>query len=273
MSLYDTIRRYVQPVDVPPDSLEGMDRVYVQTVVDGDTIDVVFGNGKEERVRFVGVDTPESYGTNTLDKWQGITDTAILDSWGKKAKQYTYDHIYHQYVYLRYDPIAGERGVYGRILAYVYLPDGTNFNGKLIQDGYARLYTASDCEFYSAFQSYENEARRLGLGVWSMSESAHKDGVLIMGLNAYAEYVKITNYTGSVVVMTGWHFVDSSNTRYTFPDSFYLAPDATVLVYTASGENTLESLYWGYPSNVWNNDGDACHLYDSHGVLVDSFFY
>lgn len=76
----------------------------VTKVVDGDTIYVSL-NGREERVRFIGVDTPES--------------TREIEPYGKEAFAYTRGRLAGKQVYLELD--VGERDKYGRLLAYVWL--------------------------------------------------------------------------------------------------------------------------------------------------------
>lgn len=100
----------------------------VVRVVDGDTI-VVKLNGEDEKVRLIGINTPESVHP---DKSKNTQE-------GKKASDYTKELLEGQSVSLEFD--TQERDKYGRLLAYVYLEDGTFFNEKLILDGYAELAT------------------------------------------------------------------------------------------------------------------------------------
>ena len=56
---------------------------------------------------------------------------------------------------------------YGRLLAYVYLSDGSLFNAKLIKEGYARVIAPSHFRYYDEFHNYEQEARVAGVGIRS----------------------------------------------------------------------------------------------------------
>lgn len=102
-------------------------KVYCDRVVDGDTI-VVILDGKKEKVRMIGIDTPESV----------HPDKSRNTPMGKIASKYTKDNLEGKYVALETD--AQERDKYGRILAYVYLDDKM-FNKTLLEEGLAKLMT------------------------------------------------------------------------------------------------------------------------------------
>ena len=71
--------------------------------------------------------------------------------------------------------------------------------------------------------------------------------------------------------MTGWTLSDEAGHVYTFPSGFILDAGATVTIYTGSGTDTQDKLYWGSSSPIWNNDGDTAYLKDNEGKLVDSW--
>ena len=269
--LGDDIDHETPFISNPP--LDSLDRVYVEEVVDGDTIDVRFPSQKSERVRLLGIDTPESYGDNDPSKWLGIDDAIVLDSWGIKAKEFTTQELAHSCVYLQYDPVAGERGYYGRLLAYVILENETNFNALLIEEGYARAYTSAECEYLETFVALEEEAQDKGKGVWSDASYAAKEGVQIDTINPYEEYVVITNYTDDPIEMAGWTLEDKAGYVYSFPTGFVLEAGKTVRVHTFAGEDTETSLYWSNTENIWNNSSDEAYLYDKAHSRVDEFIY
>lgn len=101
--------------------------VYCDRVVDGDTI-VVILDGKKEKVRMIGIDTPESV----------HPDKSRNTPMGKIASKYTKDNLEGKYVALETD--VQERDKYGRILAYVYIDDKM-FNKTLLEEGLAKLMT------------------------------------------------------------------------------------------------------------------------------------
>lgn len=113
----------------PSDKLEG----YVSRVVDGDTIIVELGPGQEERVRMIGVDTPESV----------HPDPSRNTEEGREASDFTKSQLLYKDVELELD--QEERDQYGRMLAYVWV-DGELFNLTLVREGYgeAKYYPPND---------------------------------------------------------------------------------------------------------------------------------
>lgn len=272
------VNRFSSPVgDLTPDSenpeLSALEKVYVTAVIDGDTIDVLFSDGTEERVRMVGIDTPESYGENDPAKWDGIDDAIVLDRWGKTAKAESEEVLFGSYVYLDYDEIAGERGYYGRLLAYVVLPSGVTYNAYLVQEGLARVYLSADFERMDQYLAYEGSAKSQGNGVWSQADFSEKDGVRIDTINPFSESIIISNYTESAVDMSSWSLHDEAQKTFVFPAGFTLQPNRSVTVYSYEGINSLLILYWNNDSNVWNNDSDSATLVDGQGTIVDIFSY
>jgi micrococcal nuclease len=96
----------------------------VTSVVDGDTLDVRW-NGRTERLRLLGVDTPE-----TVDPHRPV------GCYGPEASAFTHRSLEGRTVRLRFDRERRDR--YGRLLAYVEV-DGRRFNDELLTGGYARL--------------------------------------------------------------------------------------------------------------------------------------
>ncbi len=115
----------------------------VVRVIDGDTVDVVLPDGSTDTVRLLGVDTPEISAPNNPYEYGDITDTACLDYWGQQAAGVAIVLLQGNTVTLVPDPLAGERGSFGRLLAYIYW-QGEDFNAALVELGYARVYTEGD---------------------------------------------------------------------------------------------------------------------------------
>ena len=138
-------------------------------VVDGDTVDVRFEDGTEERVRLLGVDTPEVHGDVSPDEFEGVPDTdsgrSCLQSWGERASDYAVERLDGETVRVEFDPESDRRGGYDRLLAYVVVQN-ESFNRALVANGYARLY---DSEFtqLDAYASLEQRTRENGTGLWS----------------------------------------------------------------------------------------------------------
>ena len=86
------------------------------------------------------------------------------------------------------------------------------------------------------------------------------------------EYVVIENRGGAGQNMTGWKLADQAGHTYTFPQ-FTLSAGATVRVWSQTGTNDNDDLYWGQYLPVWNRDGDTAYLRDNTGKLVSTYSY
>lgn len=128
----------------------------VVKVVDGDTLDVDI-DGKTERLRLIGIDTPE-----TVDPRKPV------QCFGKEASNRAKELLNGKSVSLEADESQGERDKYGRLLRYVFLADGTNFNLYMISEGYAHEYTYDTAyKYQKEFKQAEREARNAQKGLWS----------------------------------------------------------------------------------------------------------
>lgn len=140
----------------------------VVRVVDGDTV-ILEIDGREERVRMIGVDTPESVHP---DKEKNVP-------YGKIASQYTKDRLEGNSVGLELD--VQERDKYGRILGYIYL-DGIMFNKTLLAEGHAKTATyPPNVKYAEEFAEIENEARKSGRGLWGPYEETESENIINAG--------------------------------------------------------------------------------------------
>jgi micrococcal nuclease len=140
----------------------------VVRVIDGDTIVVRF-DGKTEKVRLIGVDTPETKPKrNKPFEYDSITNLTYLAEWGLKAKNFTKSILEGKTVELEFDRSTGLRDKYGRLLAYVYI-NGTDFNALLIKEGYARVFVTKFKKL-DHYLKLEREAKEKGIGLWSITK-------------------------------------------------------------------------------------------------------
>jgi micrococcal nuclease len=138
---------------------------YVSRVVDGDTLKLSDG----ERVRLIGIDTPEVHYSDKLlrDANSSGKDAAAIQAMGQKASDFTKSLVAGKKVRLEFDVKRRDR--YGRLLAYVYLEDGTFVNAKIIEEGYAQVMTIPPNVKYSdLFLKLQREAREKGKGLWKI---------------------------------------------------------------------------------------------------------
>jgi len=135
----------------------------VAKVVDGDTA-VVRVNGEDRRVRFLGVDTPET-----------VHPTKGVQPYGKEASNFTKESLTGRNVWLEYDKNPTDR--YNRHLAYIWLskPSKINesairrdmFNAKLLAGGYAKVMIIKPNNRYAdLFNKIQDEAKKSKLGMW-----------------------------------------------------------------------------------------------------------
>jgi micrococcal nuclease len=139
----------------------------VQRAVDGDTL--LLTNG--ERVRLIGVDTPEVHESKKLHRDAERTgrDIETIKELGKKASKFTKSLVDRKEVRLEYDQANAHiknRDKYGRVLAYVYLKDGTFVNAEIIRQGYGFAYTLFPFRYMEEFRRCEREARENERGLW-----------------------------------------------------------------------------------------------------------
>jgi len=145
--------------------------VNVIHVVDGDTFDAVFPAGTEERIRLLGIDTPETTAnSNNEHEYGNITDLDCLASYGLEAKTFAESWLDGKALSIQFDESAGFKGYYGRWLAYAYLPNGTDFNAELIEQGYARAYDEATFAKDSYYIESQNQAMDEEIGLWGCVE-------------------------------------------------------------------------------------------------------
>jgi len=134
------------------------ERVLVTDVVDGDTIIVLRGR-RQDTVRLIGVDTPET----------GRPDRPV-QFYGPEAADFARRTLLERRVRLEFDDpdrVGGQRDAYRRLLAYVFTEDGANFNLELVQLGYGRAFTRFPFKYTESFKQAEREARTAGRGLWN----------------------------------------------------------------------------------------------------------
>ena len=138
---------------LPPASSAPQGTAVVEAVVDGDTLRVQY-NGTTERVRLIGIDTPETHGRGGLVECFGAQASDRLAQLTPPGTTVT----------LQRDVEARDR--YDRLLAYVYVGDQF-VNATLVSEGYAAALSISPNTTYAAqLGDAANQARSNGLGLW-----------------------------------------------------------------------------------------------------------
>ena len=130
----------------------------VTRVVDGDTI-IVSLDGRRERVRYTGIDTPESVAPNRP-----------VECFGPAASKRNRALVDGRRVRLEFDVERRDR--YDRLLAYVRrTSDGMFVNAELVRSGYAQVMTIPpNVRYADRFLQLQREARSAGRGLWGGCE-------------------------------------------------------------------------------------------------------
>lgn len=129
------------------------EKALVTRVVDGDTV-VVLLRGQERRVRYIGVDTPET-----------VNPSVPVECFGKEASDFNERLVEGKTVLLERDVSQQDR--YGRLLRYVWL-DGEMANAILVREGYAQVVTyPPDVKYREGLLELERQAKEQNEGLWA----------------------------------------------------------------------------------------------------------
>lgn len=137
----------------------------VLQVVDGDTFQVDY-RGRKERLRLIGLDTPE---LDHRDRpWEG---EAPWQAPGLRVRNFVRSRIVPGKEYaVEWD--VERRDKYGRLLGYLYLPDGVLLNELLLAEGLAALYTfPPNVRYVERFRKAARRARQHRRGFWECLET------------------------------------------------------------------------------------------------------
>ncbi len=140
----------------------------VVRVVDGDTLKIRYW-GKEESIRLIGIDTPESRVNKKAkrDAKRSGQDIETITAMGKRATEYVENLVKPgDLISIEFD--AQQRDRYGRLLGYVYLSNGKMLNEEIVKAGYANVMTIPpDVKYQDRFLRAYKEARERKRGLWN----------------------------------------------------------------------------------------------------------
>lgn len=136
------------PSNASPPSAQGP--YSVKQIVDGDTF--ILADGR--KVRLLGVDAPELH-----------HPVLPLQRFAREAADHLSTLLRGGGILLEFDP-GVEKDEYGRLLAYVRAGD-VPVNERMVENGYAYVYTRRNCSRTAEFLSAENRARRTKRGMWA----------------------------------------------------------------------------------------------------------
>jgi micrococcal nuclease len=136
----------------------------VSRVVDGDTVEIMYGGNKKETVRLLLVDTPET-----------VHPDKPVQPFGKEASDYTKKQLTGKTVQVELD--VSDRDTYGRLLAYLWA-DGKLFNELLLEQGLARVayIYPPNVKYVDRFKDVQRKAQQAGIGIWSLENYVQESG-------------------------------------------------------------------------------------------------
>ncbi len=262
-----------------PSTPPGLPRGTVVHVVDGDTLDVNLA-GTVERIRLIGINTPETVKPNTP-----------VECFGREASAYAKQLLNGQAVSVEADPSQDTRDKYGRLLAYVWLDDGRLANLDLVVGGYAYEYTYDQPYAYQRqFKQAQQDAQVAQRGLWSPATcngvhgpvgaattapaadqgapassrgcaaapdpaSAPNAPIMIVAVDKRAELVRLKNVGSAPIDLSGWTMCSLRGAQR--------HPLAGVI---AAGETND---FPGAGPAIWSNGSrDDGALFDAQGRLV-----
>jgi micrococcal nuclease len=242
-------------------------------VVDGDTL-VIGRDGIEERVRIIGINTPES-------------GECLADAAGERLAELVADGP----IELISD--TSDVDSFGRLLRYVETVDetgngSTDVGAVLVAEGLAiaRRYEP-DVARADVYERLQEAARSDRVGLWAPDACGAATVVneaVEVRVNADppgddtdaldGEWVEFINTTDDQIDLDGFTVADeSASNRFTFDDAV-LAPLGTLRLVTGCGTDTDTVVHWcASGSAVWNNGGDTVFLRDRAGNIVVATTY
>lgn len=151
----------------------------VQKVIDGDTIRLA--NGR--LLRYIGIDTPEIRVKN------GDNFIYSPQPFALEAKEYNQSLVFGKTIKVEYDVEKQDR--YGRLLGYCFA-DGVFVNAKLLEEGYAVIYTyPPNIKYSDLFYKLQTDARKKNRGLWGSYQVINSE-------NAQSYIGQIRTVQGSV---------------------------------------------------------------------------
>ncbi len=133
--------------------------VTYKRIVDGDTAIFII-NGEDTRVRFIGINTPES-----------VAEDKPVEKYGKEASEFADNKLTNaSKIEIEYEPKADKQDKFGRELAWIWV-DGNLLEELLIKEGLATTYLLKDnYKYASTLKTAESKAKEKGINIWSEPE-------------------------------------------------------------------------------------------------------
>jgi len=224
--------------------LEQDKEVYVERIIDGDTI-VVSAIGS---VRMLGINTPE----------RG-------EEYYEEAKIFLENLILNQTVRLEFGRDKTDK--YKRTLAYVFLGN-KNINKQLVENGFANIYFPSgkDTHYNEFLKSWEKCIEKK-INLCEFSKDTCAKYVNFRELNVKTQELILGNNCNFNCNLTNWKIKNEGRKNFIFGD-FVLGNLKEVSIKIGDGINSSEILYWDKGNYVWTEISDSVFLRDDKNKLV-----
>lgn len=265
----------------------------VLRVIDGDTIEVSIDD-QTYKVRYIGIDTPET-----------VHPTKAVEWMGPQATEANRRLVEGQTVLLEKD--VSETDKYGRLLRYVWVGE-LMVNAELVRLGFAQVSTyPPDVRYQDTFLQLQREPRDAGRGLWGEQPAAAEptttsvptevppspeptaaperpqgEANVVIALIFYDgavprvesdEFAEIANQGSAPANLKGWRLnADDPGQDFIFPD-FVLAPGQSCRVYTNEHHPESGGFSFGSGRAIWANKGECGHLFDASGREVSTWCY
>ncbi len=191
----------------------------VYKVIDGDTVKILV-NGKEVKVRLIGIDTPETVHPEKDVEWFGKEATRKLREW-----------VEGKTVCLKMDrDKTQDIDKYGRLLRYLWL--GNFFvNAELVKQGYAFAYTKYPFQYLEDFRKYARNARENNRGLWNQEKQKEWGNKV----RKNKEVAKTCGYEGTICPENAIYYKGEFKTVRFFVRKSY---DSGKAIFLNSGKNS-----------------------------------
>ncbi len=222
---------------------EGSEMVFVERVIDGDTIVV-----NSSSIRLLGINSPE----------RG-------EKYYEEAKNFLVKEILNKTVELKFGKDRYDK--YNRLLAYVFLGE-KNVNLGLVEKGFANFYFPSGKDvYYGDFEKAWENCLNSNKNLCEKSQDVCAECIELKEFDFENEVLVFYNLCSFDCDLTGWGIKDQGRKNFIF-SSFVLKPFSEGKVVVGNGRDNSTTLFWKGEDYVFTKTGDSLFLRDGEGRLV-----
>jgi micrococcal nuclease len=224
--------------------LEDREIVYVERVIDGDTIVVE----NKTSIRLLGINAPEKG-----------------EKYYNEAKEFLKKSSSNKTIELEFGEDKYDR--YKRILAYIFIK-GENINLELVKNGFANFYFPSGKDIY--YDEFKKAWEECVLTNKNLCEKSYDNCAMCIELKEFDyrnDKIVFYNRCSFNCDLTGWRIKDEGRKNFIF-DKFTLESNSNVEIKVEDNKNTKTTLFWKGEKSIWTDSGDTLFLRDKDNKLV-----